>query len=212
MLLIILGGKYLNQNLEIEFKNELTEEEYFLLVKKEFEGLSHSKHMTFQTNYYFDTIDQELKKQGAILRIRVTDSFSELTFKVPSGAFLMETNYPLSDSDVKAILHLKEMKLTNYITSPDSIPELDDISKETTFSLFNQFETQRFEKQIRQQVIVLDQTTFQNGVVDYELEVESQDAENGETFFKNYLKEHHILRSPSLPKIARAEQNKQPFV
>ena len=208
MLLIILGGKYLNQNLEIEFKNELTEEEYFLLVKKEFEGLSHSKHMTFQTNYYFDTISQLLKKQSSVLRIRVTEANNELTFKVPAQGFLMETNYTLTDDQVTEILQSRSLQLSSYIPSTLSIPALEHISKDTVFKLWNQFQTKRLEKQVGEHLIVLDQTTFQNGIVDYELEVEATEAESGRLFMNTLLDNYGISLRRSLPKIARADRFK----
>ena len=208
MLLIILGGKYLNQNLEIEFKNELTEEEYFLLVKKEFEGLSHSKHMTFQTNYYFDTIDQLLKNQSSVLRIRVTEANNELTFKVPAQGFLMETNYTLTDDQVTEILQSRSLQLSSYIPSTLSIPALEHISKDTVFKLWNQFQTKRLEKQVGEHLIVLDQTTFQNGIVDYELEVEATEAKSGQLFMNTLLENYGISSRKSLPKIARAERYK----
>ena len=208
MLLIILGGKYLNQNLEIEFKNELTEEEYFLLVKKEFKGLSHSKHMTFQTNYYFDTIDQLLKNQSSVLRIRVTEANNELTFKVPAQGFLMETNYTLTDDQVTEILQSRSLQLSSYIPSTLSIPALDHISKDTVFKLRNQFQTKRLEKQVGEHLIVLDQTTFQNGFVDYELEVEATEATSGQLFMNTLLENYGISSRKSLPKIARAERFK----
>lgn len=198
----------MNQNLEIEFKNELTEEEYFLLVKKEFEGLSHSKHMTFQTNYYFDTIDQLLKNQSSVLRIRVTEANNELTFKVPAQGFLMETNYNLTEDQVTEILQSRSLQLSSYISSTLSIPALNHISKDTVFKLWNQFQTKRLEKQVDEHLIVLDQTTFQNGIVDYELEVEAAEAESGRLFMNTLLDNHGISLRKSLPKIARAERFK----
>ena len=208
MLLIILGGKYLNQNFEIEFKNELTEEEYTLLVKKEFEGLSHSKHMTFQTNYYFDTMDQLLKNQSSVLRIRVTEANNELTFKVPAQGFLMETNYNVTEDQVTEILQSRSLQLSSYISSTLSIPALNHISKDTVFKLWNQFQTKRLEKQVGEHLIVLDETTFQNGFVDYELEVEAAEAESGRLFMNTLLDNYGISLRRSLPKIARAERYK----
>ena len=199
-----MGGKYLNQNLEIEFKNELTEEEYTLLVKKEFEGLSHSKHMTFQTNYYFDTRDHQLKQMKSALRIRKTPSLNELTLKVPSQGFLLETNISLSDNECSALLNANHIKLSD-ITSDIMIK---DLKPDSEFYLFNQFETIRYEKDMDGHLLVLDQTTFQNGVVDYELEVESQSPEAGLDFFNSFLEKHAIKKKKALQKIARAERFK----
>lgn len=195
----------MNQELEIEFKNELTESEYSMIFEKEFKDSNPEKQMTFQKNYYFDTIEQLLKKQSSALRVRVTNFGNELTFKVPNRGFLLETNYNLHHNEVEQIIQSNQMKLSSYISSTDSIPELEGLTKETMFYLFNQFETKRYEKEIDGHLIVLDQTTFQNGVIDYELEIETQDPKEGHTFFLDFLEKHGVSRRNSLPKIARAE-------
>ena len=195
----------MNQELEIEFKNGLTEPEYFTIFEKEFKDSNPEKQMTFQKNYYFDTIEQLLKKQSSALRVRVTNFGNELTFKVPNRGFLLETNYNLHHNEVEQIIQSNQMKLSSYISSTDSIPELEGLTKETIFYLFNQFETKRYEKEIDGHLIVLDQTTFQNGVIDYELEIETQDPKEGHTFFLDFLEKHGVSRRNSLPKIARAE-------
>ena len=195
----------MNQELEIEFKNGLTEPEYFTIFEKEFKDSNPEKQMTFQKNYYFDTIEQLLKKQSSALRVRVTNFGNELTFKVPNRDFLLETNYNLRHNEVEQIIQSNQMKLSSYISSTDSIPELEGLTKETMFYLFNQFETKRYEKEIDGHLIVLDQTTFQNGVIDYELEIETQDPKEGHAFFLDFLEKYGISRRNSLPKIARAE-------
>lgn len=195
----------MNQELEIEFKNELTESEYSMIFEKEFKDSNPEKQMTFQKNYYFDTIEQLLKKQSSALRVRVTNFGNELTFKVPNRDFLLETNYNLRHNEVEQIIQSNQMKLSSYLSSADSIPELEGLTKETMFYLFNQFETKRYEKEIDGHLIVLDQTTFQNGVIDYELEIETQDPKEGHTFFLDFLEKHGVSRRNSLPKIARAE-------
>ena len=198
---------YLNQHFEIEFKNELNKEQYLHLLDNEFKDSSDNILNTFQTNYYFDTIDQVLKKQHSVLRIRVTDSSNELTFKVPHQDFLMESNYHLSNNDCSDIIQSTQLVLSSYLLPTDSIPKLENISKDTVFRLFNQFDTDRHEKSVGDHLIVLDMTTFQNGVVDYELEVESQSPEAGLDFFNSFLEKHAIKKQKALPKIARAQQN-----
>ena len=82
-----------------------------------------------------------------------------------------------------------------------------DLKPDSDFYLFTQFETIRNEKEVNGQLLVLDQTIFQNGVVDYELEVESQSPEAGLDFFNSFLEAHAIKKQKALPKIARAQQN-----
>lgn len=198
----------MNQELEIEYKNVLTYDEYNRLFEAEFKESSESSQIISQTNYYFDTMETVLRSHGSILRVRVADAFNELTFKVPSQGFLMESNYFLSDRSVKEIIQKKRFVLSSFISSSDHLPNLEEISIDTTYYMFNQFSTKRLEKQIGDYLIVLDKTTFQNGVVDYELEVESADAETGLIFFNHLLNKHAISQKETLPKIARAEKNK----
>ena len=201
MSLVIFEVKYLEQNLEIEFKNLLTKSEYDTLLQTVFSDGNQKKIV--QTNYYFDTKDHQLKNQHSALRIRRTHSFNELTLKVPSQGHLLETNLSLRDNVCSEILKAKQLKLSTIHADI----EIDNISNDSVFYLFNQFETVRFEQTRGDHLLVLDQTTFQNGIVDYELEVESQSPETGLIFFNSFLEKHAIKKQKALPKIARAQQN-----
>lgn len=199
----------MSQNFEIEFKNILSATKYHEIYEKEFQEFPQTKHMITQTNHYFDTINAALRNQDSALRVRVTDSYNELTFKVPHNNFLMETNIPLTDEQVAEIIQAKKIVLSSYLTADEQLPDLEGIDQETIFYLFNSFETKRFEKQVGEHLIVLDQTTFQNGTVDYELEVESTDATLGKEFFDRYLEKHEIPVHSASPKIARAVKNQR---
>lgn len=190
----------MNQNLEIEFKNLLNKEEYDEIYQSEFSDKKQQK--ITQTNHYFDTKNQDLKKIKSALRIRKTNTFKELTLKTPSQGFLLETNVSLSNNEYTEILEAEQIKLSSYISDLN----ITDISEDSIFYLFNAFKTVRYEKQLGDHLIVLDQTTFQNGKVDYELEVESTDAETGRNFFKNFLDKNDIPLRPASPKIARAQR------
>ena len=198
MSLVIFEVKYLEQNLEIEFKNLLTKSEYDTLLQTVFSDGNQKKIV--QTNFYFDTKDHQLKNQHSALRIRRTHSFNELTLKVPSQGHLLETNLSLRDNVCSEILKAKQLKLSTIHADI----EIDNISNDSVFYLFNQFETVRFEQIRGDHLLVLDQTTFQNGTIDYELEIESSDAEMGKVFFEEFLKSHSISIRPAKPKIARA--------
>src|SRR5699024_2212878 len=149
--------------------NLLTKDEYLNLLSKEFPGDSNqrNKKAIYQTNYYFDTSNKDLKKQHSALRIRVTDSSNEMTLKVAYQGFLMENNLHLSDNNVSEIINNQQIRLSSFISS-DNFPLLKNIIKDSIFYLFNSFQTKRFEKPIKNHLIVLDETTFQNGVVHYE--------------------------------------------
>lgn len=190
----------MKQELEIEFKNLLNKVEYDKISQSEFSDKKQQK--ITQTNHYFDTKNQDLKKIKSALRIRKTNTFKELTLKSPSQGFLLETNVSLSNNEYSEILETEQIKLSSYVSDLNII----DISEDSIFYLFNSFKTVRYEKQVGDHLIVLDQTTFQNEEVDYELEVESTDAETGKDFFKNFLDKNEIPLRPASPKIARAQQ------
>ena len=179
----------------------LTEADYIQLFEAEFAAGDQQK--ITQINYYFDTKDNLLKKQNSALRIRKTPSFNEMTLKVPSQGFLLETNISLSDNECSAILDANHIKLSDI----SSDINIDDLNPNSLFYLFNQFETIRYEKEVDGHLLVLDQTTFQNGFVDFELEVESSSPEAGLVFFNSILAKYAILENKALPKIARAQRN-----
>lgn len=193
----------MKQELEIEFKNMLTHEEYQELLQSEFLNQENPEKIT-QINYYFDTKDSDLKKQGAALRIRISSSIMELTLKSPSDDFLMETNISLDKETASSILNKKELSLSADIFSNEKV-DLKDIPKDRIFHLFNSMTTERFEKDEDIHLLVLDKTTYQNGEIDYELEVESQDRKKGKEFFHSFLEKHSVPSRPAHPKIARAE-------
>lgn len=91
----------MSQDLEIEFKNLLSMEEYDALIV-EF-GLKEEDFFT-QTNYYFDTSDFQLKEKLCALRIRKRELHYELTLKTPEQVGLLETTQILAEEQVTAIL------------------------------------------------------------------------------------------------------------
>src|SRR5699024_11666073 len=72
------------------------------------------KKAIYQTNYYFDTSNKDLKKQNSALRIRITDSMNEMTLKVPYQGFLMENNLHLRDNDTSEIINNKQILLSSF--------------------------------------------------------------------------------------------------
>lgn len=199
----------MKQEYEIEYKNLLTLKEYEKIRNNEFVyAKSEPKYSKItQWNYYFDTENELLKNQGAALRIRVADLYNELTFKVPVDGFFLETNIPLDKEQVEYFLSKRTLSLSEVTTDPIKL-SLDGITNQTIFNLFNSFKTIRLEKQVLDNLIVLDQTTFQNGVTDYELEVESIDPIVGQNFINSFLDTYSIPTRLTSKKIARAEKNK----
>lgn len=196
----------MKQELEIEYKNLLTKNDYDTLLNNEFTTDSSVIKIT-QTNHYFDTQDKLLKKNHAAVRIRKSNLINELTFKVPEQGFLLESNFSLDDKQTDLLLNKKKFSL-NEITNEKIDLKIPGLTNQSVFELFNQFKTIRFEKQVGDHLMVLDQTTFQNSMVDYELEVESNDPLKGKVFFNTLLEKYSIPSRSTSPKIARAESNR----
>ncbi len=200
----------MKQELEIEYKNLLTEDEYQEILENEYLKLKKGKdyQKISQTNHYFDTKEKDLRKQGAALRIRTHDYNNELTFKVPSHDFLMESNFTLDKIQTEYILNKESLKISE-LTSQQIELNLKNIDLDSVFFHFNSFSTLRYEKKDKQNLLVLDQSFFQNKSMDYELEVEGENPEDAKEYFNLILNKYSIPLRPALPKIARAEENKE---
>ena len=200
----------MEQELEIEYKNLLTEDEYQTILENEYLKLNQDTdyQKISQTNHYFDTNKADLKKQGAALRIRTHNHSNELTFKVPSQDFLMESNFNLDKIQTEYILNKGSLKLSQLTSQPIEL-NLKNIDLNSTFIHFNTFSTLRYEKKDKHNLLVLDQSFFQNKTMDFELEVEGENPEDAKKYFNSILNKYNIPLRPALPKIARAEKNKE---
>ena len=90
-----------NKNIEIEFKNMITTDEFTALMN--FLNLR-SEDFSEQENHYFDTPDFLLKEKGSALRIRQKYGSFELTLKQPHPEGLLETNEDLSESEAAEMI------------------------------------------------------------------------------------------------------------
>lgn len=186
----------------------LTEDEYKKILDTEFLPLKKSDYSKIiQENHYFDTEDKKLKKQGSALRIRILNTKNELTFKTPRNNFLMETNSLISNQEVNKILNQGSFELDSLIEKELEL-NLEGIDRHSVFIHFNSFKTIRYEKKSKNNLLVLDQTFFENNSVDYELEVEGNDPVEAKIFFDSLLKKYFISPRENIAKIARAEKRK----
>ena len=89
------------QEIEIEFKNLVTQDEFSHLI-------SHfhinDEDFTSQDNHYFDTPDYQLKDNQSALRIRHKSGTYTLTLKTPLKEDLLETNQQLSKQEADSLL------------------------------------------------------------------------------------------------------------
>ncbi|KIL50208.1 hypothetical protein KP77_15830 [Jeotgalibacillus alimentarius] len=169
------------QELEIEFKNMLTEKEY------------HDLYTAFdmdspvsQTNHYFDTPLFQLKEARSALRIREKDGKLTLTLKQPVEEGLLETHQPVSSLDLEDMLSgggLVGGEIAEML-------ELMNISPKQIVH-FGSLQTNRSETPYKNGLLVLDHSSYL-GIEDYELEYEVTSHDEGKENFLSLLTAYKI--------------------
>ena len=187
------------REIEIEFKNLLTEVEYNNL----YTSLNlEDKPQIINKNLYYDDANESLKKANSALRIRYTNNKDEMTLKIKGSKQNVEINIPLDESFPKEPTALP-------IVPNEIIEELENINVQIKTPMLTQ---KRYELPYKSGLLVVDKTTFLNDIVDYELEFEAKDYNIGLEEFKTLLSEFNIEERKAKPKIARAmEYSKKQF-
>ncbi|WP_375088227.1 CYTH domain-containing protein [Peribacillus sp. RS7] len=184
----------MNQHIEIEFKNLLSEKEfrqlidYFHIVASNFKS---------QKNHYFDTLEFHLKNQGSALRIREKNGRYELTLKQPATEGLLETNQDIPEEAAYAFL--------NHNTFPEG--EIQHLILECginpkDFTCFGTLKTDRVEFPYKDGLLVLDHSSYVNQE-DFELEYEVTDAKAGKKNFLTLLETLQIPQRETENKVKR---------
>jgi uncharacterized protein YjbK len=193
----------MSQNLEIEFKNMINEDEFNQL--KTYLSLS-DKDFILQQNDYFDTRGFALKQLGCALRIRKKLGLFEFTLKEPQPIGLLETNEALSNEQVSKLLQNQEFPKGSI---SQRIHDLNIDSNSIVY--FGTLQTLRAEVPYQGGLLVLDKSSYL-GKTDYELEYEVEDPISGEQHFLQLLKKHAIPIRKSENKVARFySEKKQQF-
>lgn len=188
----------MSEEIEIEFKNLLTETEYLSLLHSS--GADQGDFFT-QENYYFDTAAEILKKLNSGLRIRILPNAAELTLKTPFGLHLLETTDNLTLAD--ATQHIANQTIKADGAVGKKLLELG-VNVADLFC-FGSLKTERYEKKIAEGLIILDKSSYL-GKIDYELEYEAPDHESGLLFFNQFLTQHYLPRRIGKNKIARMKE------
>lgn len=189
----------LKQEIEIEFKNIVTKEEFDRL-RSHFQ-LTENQFIS-QENHYFDTPDFSLKDCGAALRIRSKKNKFVLTLKQPHQEGLLETHEALTNEQAKELLD-GSAKIPSTIQQ--LITDLQVDSHSLTY--FGTLRTSRAEIPYKNGLLVLDHS-FYLGAEDYELEYEVTDANEGAKYFEQLLTELDIKKKPTENKIRRFYKRK----
>lgn len=185
------------KELEIEFKNLLTKEEYIRLLNH----YNYSPTDAFsQVNHYFDTKDFDLKQQKSALRIRQKDQHFECTLKKPAPVGKIEITDSLSPQEAESMLDLQSFD------APEVATELMDMGVDWKgLKLIGSLSTNRIEFEIPGGLLVLDHSTYLEHE-DFEVEFEVADAGEGKKQFDKLLLDHGIPTRKTLKKIARFMQ------
>lgn len=184
----------MEQQIEIEYKNLLTEQEFWLLVKA---FQIEEKNFKEQKNHYFDTRDFALKKFGCALRIREKGNEFTFTMKEPHAEGLLETNEAIDG------------KLTQRAIEAGELPEGEIKNRIKKYGIdprdikyFGTLSTYRAEIPYKGGLLVFDKS-FYFKKTDFELEYEVENAEQGKKAFFELLARYDIPFRKTENKILR---------
>lgn len=181
------------QEIEIEYKNLLTEKEFNQLLG----AFPFPIQGSWQTNYYFETRDFSLKEQGAALRIREKAGKYVLTVKEPHPDGLLESHDPLTKDEVASWIGGNPIKKDQVGKQLDMLGiELNDLV------YYGKLETKRYETIYQGTLLVLDYSTY-NGTADYELEIEARSKEDGENMLRSIIEYYGVTEKKTSNKIKR---------
>ncbi|MBB5325544.1 uncharacterized protein YjbK [Anoxybacillus tepidamans] len=184
----------MKQEVEIEFKN--------LLTKEEFDRLKHIFHIEehqfmYQENHYFDTPQFSLKQKGAALRIRVKDDSYTLTLKQAMKEGMLETHEPLTKEEAQSLLNnFRTVRgdIQNILQAIGVAPE--------TLQYFGTLATYRTQIPYEDGILVFDHSHYLQ-TDDYEIEYETDDFTCGKETFERLLASLNIPVRPTANKIKR---------
>lgn len=160
---------------EIEIKVNLGSFANYLKLLGHLGETGHEEH---QRNSFFDTKNQILKMQGWALRLRTTDTTSFITLKgttSQSGAAAVREEIESEIPRVLATEVLTEERDIMSVTSPpvDRIRSIINDAPLYRFLSFDNFRrTHPYRLQDGEYMFEVDKTEFDDGHVDYELEIE----------------------------------------
>ncbi|OXS77108.1 CYTH domain-containing protein [Lysinibacillus sp. KCTC 33748] len=183
------------QQIEIEFKNLLTKEQYEYLLQ-EFNISENAIHR--QTNHYFDTPSQAIRKRQSGLRIRQIDKYFECTLKEKNAEHAhLETTDELTAEQAEKMLANEDF----YAQEVAKRLALFNIPLEK-LEVFGSLTTDRVEIPYKDGLLVFDHS-FYLQCDDYEVEYESKDAIKGNATFDEFLQQYGIEKRATDKKIAR---------
>lgn len=183
----------MKQEIEIEFKNLLTKDEFDTLVST----FKLENSFISQTNHYFDTPTFSLKGASSALRMREKNNSFTMTLKQPNEIGLLETHEDISKELAKAIMEDTSQLPENMIKQLQMLRL--NVEK---LEYFGSLTTNRAEIPYKGGLLVLDHSTYL-GTEDFEIEYEVTDEIIGHQDFLELLEEHQIVLKKTDNKIRR---------
>ena len=189
--------------IEKEFKNLLTKEQYDSLVEDYKDVFT--KDVT-QTNSYYD-YNGLLQEHKMALRIRIVEGkeTGEITLKIPQSSLEV-----LEFTEALPVELLNQFNNDKQFTLPPSIQkalEKEGILLQTVMQTAL-LTTHRLEGALSEnEWLVLDESHY-NGKVDFEMEMEVRSLDLGEPVFLGILAKYNIERRQAESKIKRALSTK----
>ncbi len=183
----------MTQEIEIEYKNMLTKDEFNLLLT----SLPFPQKAETQVNHYFETADFSLKEQGCALRIREKNGSFTMTLKEPHTTGLLETHDQLTKDEADSWLNGRPT------TTPETINRLANKGIEVDKLIYyGSLTTKRREFAYDDVLLVLDYNTYL-GTTDYELELEAASEQSGQSMMRKLLDDYQIEQRKTPNKIHR---------
>ena len=179
--------------IEIEAKALVSQDEYRTLCH----SFKNAERYT-QTNYYIDSDDRILAKEGIALRIREKAGVYELTLKTPLSQGLLEKTNLITMNDFAMLRDFGDFPnadLKRFLLMLDL-----DVEK---LKILTYMTTERIDIPYQGGLLSLDRNTY-NGITDYEIEFEYNNMEEAEKILLGMLKEHNIDA-----KISRSSKSKR---
>ncbi|MBY6036312.1 CYTH domain-containing protein [Fictibacillus nanhaiensis] len=184
----------MTQEIEIEFKNILTYDEFLRLIHDFSVDKTDFKE---QTNYYFDTLDLQLKNNQSALRVRLKKDTYTLTLKQQFEKHILETHQPISKELFSTVLK------GQTLPHGEVTEALQRLGINVSNILFlGDLTTMRVELSYKEGILVLDENHYL-GKIDYELEYEFADYNKGQKIFLELLQSKNIPMRETKSKIHR---------
>lgn len=185
--------KRMSQEIEIEFKTIIQEKDFTSLQQ----SMPFSSQPVKQINYYFETNQQDFKRNQSALRIREKNGAYILTLKEPHKEGILETHDELTKEECAAWLN------NAPIVKPHTHQQLAALGiQEKDISYFGFLKTERYTYATADLLYVLDKSEY-NQQLDYELELEATDYIRGEQAFHHLLQQYNIAKQQPVTKIER---------